>query len=88
SVEPGQCSCSVCLLRQPAVGDFDVPALRVQLHSTHILPALQLYRPGYSEHVALSDFRCHFQARSPLVMKRYGSVFITPDERKAAAGRT
>ncbi|XP_031658510.1 unconventional myosin-XVIIIb [Oncorhynchus kisutch] len=25
-------------------GGFDVPALRIQLHSTHILPALQLYR--------------------------------------------
>uniref|UniRef100_A0A8C7J383 Myosin motor domain-containing protein n=1 Tax=Oncorhynchus kisutch TaxID=8019 RepID=A0A8C7J383_ONCKI len=27
-------------------GGFDVPALRIQLHSTHILPALQLYRTG------------------------------------------
>ncbi|XP_042167508.1 unconventional myosin-XVIIIb-like [Oncorhynchus tshawytscha] len=51
-------------------GCFDVPALRVQLHSAHILPALQLYHTGYSEHVTLSDFRCRFQALSPLVMKR------------------
>uniref|UniRef100_A0AAZ3Q010 Myosin motor domain-containing protein n=1 Tax=Oncorhynchus tshawytscha TaxID=74940 RepID=A0AAZ3Q010_ONCTS len=64
-------------------GGFDVPALRIQLHSTHILPALQLYRTGYPEHMTLSDFRCRFQALSPPVMKRYGSVFITPDERKA-----
>uniref|UniRef100_A0A8C1DR37 Myosin motor domain-containing protein n=1 Tax=Cyprinus carpio carpio TaxID=630221 RepID=A0A8C1DR37_CYPCA len=27
---------------------FDVPALRVQLHSTHLLPALQLYRTGHT----------------------------------------
>uniref|UniRef100_A0A674E9W9 Myosin XVIIIB n=1 Tax=Salmo trutta TaxID=8032 RepID=A0A674E9W9_SALTR len=64
-------------------GGFNVPALRTQLHSTHILPALQLYRTGYPEHMTLSDFRCRFQALSPPVMKRYGSVFITPDERKA-----
>ncbi|KAJ7988380.1 hypothetical protein DPEC_G00322950 [Dallia pectoralis] len=64
-------------------GGFDIPTLRVQLHSTHILPALQLYRTGYPEHMTLCDFRCRFQALSPLVMKRYGSVFITPDEKKA-----
>uniref|UniRef100_A0A8K9WMR0 Myosin XVIIIB n=1 Tax=Oncorhynchus mykiss TaxID=8022 RepID=A0A8K9WMR0_ONCMY len=68
---------------RPSGGGFDVPALRIQLHSTHILPALQLYRTGYPEHMTLSDFRCRFQALSPPVMKRYGSVFITPDERKA-----
>ncbi|XP_016343496.1 unconventional myosin-XVIIIb-like, partial [Sinocyclocheilus anshuiensis] len=62
---------------------FDVPALRVQLHSTHLLPALQLYRTGYPEHRSLGDFRCRFQALSAPIMKRYGSVFITPDERKA-----
>ncbi|XP_026130318.1 unconventional myosin-XVIIIb-like isoform X1 [Carassius auratus] len=62
---------------------FDVPALRVQLHSTHLLPALQLYRTGYPEHMSLGDFRCRFQALSAPIMKRYGSVFITPDERKA-----
>ncbi|XP_073686333.1 unconventional myosin-XVIIIb-like [Garra rufa] len=62
---------------------FDVPALRVQLHSTHLLPALQLYRTGYPEHMCLGDFRCRFQALSAPIMKRYGSVFITPDERKA-----
>uniref|UniRef100_A0A8C1GU29 Myosin motor domain-containing protein n=1 Tax=Cyprinus carpio TaxID=7962 RepID=A0A8C1GU29_CYPCA len=61
---------------------FDVPALRVQLHSTHLLPALQLYRTGFPEHMSLGDFRCRFQALSAPIMKRYGSVFITPDERK------
>ncbi|XP_062870725.1 unconventional myosin-XVIIIb-like isoform X2 [Trichomycterus rosablanca] len=60
---------------------FDVPALRVQLHSTHLLSALQLYRTGYPDHMSLSDFRHRFQALSPSVMKRYGSVFITPNER-------
>ncbi|XP_030625348.1 unconventional myosin-XVIIIb [Chanos chanos] len=66
-----------------AFSAFDVPALRIQLHSTHLLSALQLYRTGYPDHMSLSDFRCRFQALSPPVMKRYGSVFITPDERKA-----
>ncbi|XP_036450276.1 unconventional myosin-XVIIIb-like isoform X2 [Colossoma macropomum] len=72
-----------CLSAKADGSSFDVPALRVQLHSTHLLPALQLYRTGYPEHMTLSDFRCRYQALSPPVMKRYGSVFITPDERKA-----
>ncbi|XP_017549245.1 unconventional myosin-XVIIIb isoform X1 [Pygocentrus nattereri] len=72
-----------CLSAKADGGSFDVPVLRVQLHSTHLLPALQLYRTGYPEHMNLSDFRCRYQALSPPVMKRYGSVFITPDERKA-----
>uniref|UniRef100_A0A672RB50 Unconventional myosin-XVIIIb-like n=1 Tax=Sinocyclocheilus grahami TaxID=75366 RepID=A0A672RB50_SINGR len=37
---------------------------------------------GYPEHMSLGDFRCRFQALSAPIMKRYGSVFITPDERK------
>uniref|UniRef100_A0A673A9R8 Myosin motor domain-containing protein n=1 Tax=Sphaeramia orbicularis TaxID=375764 RepID=A0A673A9R8_9TELE len=64
-------------------GGFDVPALRVQLNSTQILSALQLYRTGYPEHMTLSDFRCHFQALSPPIMKRYASMFVSHDERKA-----
>ncbi|KAM6984888.1 unconventional myosin-XVIIIb [Aplochiton taeniatus] len=64
-------------------GGLDVPALRVQLQSSQLLSALQLHRTGYPHHTTLSDFRCRFQALSPPVMKRYGSVFITPDERKA-----
>ncbi|XP_055010119.1 unconventional myosin-XVIIIb [Boleophthalmus pectinirostris] len=64
-------------------GGFDVPALRVQLHSTQILSALQLYRTGYPDHMTLSDFRCHFQALSPPIMKRYSSMFVMHDERKA-----
>uniref|UniRef100_A0A8C9RPR5 Myosin XVIIIB n=1 Tax=Scleropages formosus TaxID=113540 RepID=A0A8C9RPR5_SCLFO len=63
-------------------GKFDVPSVRAQLSSTHLLSALQLYRTGYPDHMSLSDFRCRFQALSPPVMKRYGSVFITPDDRK------
>ncbi|XP_069038059.1 unconventional myosin-XVIIIb isoform X2 [Lepisosteus oculatus] len=66
-----------------ARGTFDVPALRTQLRSTHTLHSLQLHRAGYPDHMSLCDFRCRFQALSPQVMKRYGSVFITPDERKA-----
>ncbi|XP_069369358.1 unconventional myosin-XVIIIb isoform X2 [Paralichthys olivaceus] len=61
----------------------DIPALRVQLHSTQILQALQLYRTGYPDHMTLSDFRCHFQALSPPIMKRYASMFVSHDERKA-----
>ncbi|XP_069557143.1 unconventional myosin-XVIIIb-like isoform X1 [Brachyistius frenatus] len=61
----------------------DVPALRVQLRSTQILSALQLYRTGYPDHMTLSDFRCHFQALSPPIMKRYASMFVSHDERKA-----
>ncbi|XP_036384413.1 unconventional myosin-XVIIIb-like [Megalops cyprinoides] len=72
-----------CVSAKADSSGFDVPSLRTQLHSTHILSALQLYRTGYPDHMSLSDFRCRFQALSPPVMKRYGSVFITPDERKA-----
>ncbi|XP_053542662.1 unconventional myosin-XVIIIb isoform X2 [Ictalurus punctatus] len=72
-----------CLSAKVDGGGVDVPALRTQLHATHLLPALQLYRIGYPDHMSLSDFRCRFQALSPTVMKRYGSVFITPNERKA-----
>uniref|UniRef100_A0A3P9MEK1 Myosin motor domain-containing protein n=1 Tax=Oryzias latipes TaxID=8090 RepID=A0A3P9MEK1_ORYLA len=64
-------------------GGFDVPALRVQLNSTQILSALQLYRTGFPDHMSLSDFRCHFQALSPPIMKRYASMFVSHDERKA-----
>uniref|UniRef100_A0A8C2BHU1 Myosin motor domain-containing protein n=1 Tax=Cyprinus carpio TaxID=7962 RepID=A0A8C2BHU1_CYPCA len=71
-----------CLSAKTDGCGFDVPALRVQLHSTHLLPALQLYRTGYPEHMSLGDFRCRFQALSAPIMKRYGSVFITTDERK------
>lgn len=37
---------------------------------------------GYPEHMSLSDFRCHFQALSPPIMKRYASMFVNHDERK------
>ncbi|XP_040013893.1 unconventional myosin-XVIIIb-like [Xiphias gladius] len=72
-----------CVSAKTDTGSFDVPALRVQLHSTQILSALQLYRTGYPEHMTLSDFRCHFQALSPPIMKRYASMFVSHDERKA-----
>ncbi|XP_027137586.1 unconventional myosin-XVIIIb isoform X3 [Larimichthys crocea] len=72
-----------CVIAKADSGSFDVPALRVQLHSTQILSALQLHRTGYPEHMTLSDFRCHFQALSPPIMKRYASMFVSHDERKA-----
>ncbi|XP_028318915.1 unconventional myosin-XVIIIb isoform X1 [Gouania willdenowi] len=72
-----------CVRSKSDGGSFDVPALRVQLRSTQILSALQLYRTGYPEHMTLSDFRCHFQALSPPIMKRYASMFVSHDERKA-----
>ncbi|TKS85080.1 Unconventional myosin-XVIIIb [Collichthys lucidus] len=71
-----------CVIAKADGGSFDVPALRVQLHSTQILSALQLHRTGYPEHMTLSDFRCHFQALSPPIMKRYASMFVSHDERK------
>ncbi|KAM7392340.1 hypothetical protein PAMA_007450 [Pampus argenteus] len=72
-----------CVSAKTDTGSFDIPALRVQLHSTQILSSLQLYRTGYPEHMTLSDFRCHFQALSPPIMKRYASIFVSHDERKA-----
>ncbi|XP_061118612.1 unconventional myosin-XVIIIb-like isoform X2 [Conger conger] len=72
-----------CVSAKTDGGGLDVPSLRAQLGSAHMLSALQLYRTGYPDHMTLSDFRCRFQALSPRVMKQYGSVFITPDERKA-----
>uniref|UniRef100_A0A665VUN8 Myosin motor domain-containing protein n=1 Tax=Echeneis naucrates TaxID=173247 RepID=A0A665VUN8_ECHNA len=71
-----------CVSAKNDGGTFDVPSLRVQLQSTQILSALQLYRTGYPEHMTLSDFRCHFQALSPPIMKRYASMFVSHDERK------
>ncbi|KAM9338480.1 unconventional myosin-XVIIIb isoform 2-T2 [Symphorus nematophorus] len=72
-----------CVSAKADSGSFDIPALRVQLNSTQILSALQLHRTGYPEHMTLSDFRCHFQALSPPIMKRYASMFVSHDERKA-----
>ncbi|XP_038590162.1 unconventional myosin-XVIIIb-like isoform X1 [Micropterus salmoides] len=72
-----------CVSAKTDGGSLDVPALRVQLHSTQILSALQLHRTGFPEHMTFSDFRCHFQALSPPIMKRYASMFVSHDERKA-----
>lgn len=35
--------------------------------------------------MTLSDFRCHFQALSPPIMKRYASMFVSHDERKVSS---
>lgn len=45
-----------CLSAKVDGGGFDVPALRTQLHSTHLLPALQLYRIGLTHSLT---FRCY-----------------------------
>ena len=56
--------------------------------------SLSLCLSGFPEHMTLSDFRCHFQALSPPIMKRYASMFVSHDERKvrlliaAALGQT
>ncbi|KAG7277811.1 hypothetical protein CRUP_026112 [Coryphaenoides rupestris] len=72
-----------CVKAQTDAGGLDMRALRAQLQSTQILSALQLYRTGYPEHMLLGDFRCRFQALSPVIVKRYASVFVAHDERKA-----
>ncbi|MGH0175090.1 UNVERIFIED_CONTAM: hypothetical protein FKN15_069555 [Acipenser sinensis] len=62
---------------------LEVAVMRTQLHAAQLLQAVQLYRTGYPDHMALSDFRHRFQALAPPIMKKYGSVFIKTDERKA-----
>ncbi|KAK6476370.1 unconventional myosin-XVIIIb-like [Huso huso] len=62
---------------------LEVAVMRTQLHAAQLLQAVQLYRTGYPDHMALSDFRHRFQALAPPIMKKYGSVFIKTDERKS-----
>ncbi|XP_041084913.1 unconventional myosin-XVIIIb-like isoform X2 [Polyodon spathula] len=62
---------------------LEVAVMRTQLHTVQLLQAVQLYRTGYPDHMALSDFRHRFQALAPPIMKKYGSVFMRTDERKA-----
>ncbi|XP_054613332.1 unconventional myosin-XVIIIb-like isoform X2 [Dunckerocampus dactyliophorus] len=69
--------------KMDASGALKMATLRAQLRSMQTLPALQLYRTGYPDHMTLSDFRCHFQALSPPIMKRYASMFVRHDETKA-----
>ncbi|XP_077442138.1 unconventional myosin-XVIIIb [Vanacampus margaritifer] len=64
-------------------GAFNVAELRTQLKAAQTLAMLRAYRAGYPDHMTLSDFRCHFQALSPPIMKRYASMFVSHDERKA-----
>ncbi|XP_061553555.1 unconventional myosin-XVIIIb-like isoform X7 [Phycodurus eques] len=66
-----------------AAGAFDVAELRAQLKAAQTLAMLRIYRAGYPDHMTLSDFRYHFQALSPPIMKRYASMFVSHDERKA-----
>uniref|UniRef100_A0A674EA88 Myosin XVIIIB n=1 Tax=Salmo trutta TaxID=8032 RepID=A0A674EA88_SALTR len=55
----------------------------IRRHSHCISVKLQAVSTLIHTPTVYHDFRCRFQALSPPVMKRYGSVFITPDERKA-----
>ncbi|XP_061656230.1 unconventional myosin-XVIIIb-like isoform X2 [Phyllopteryx taeniolatus] len=66
-----------------AAGAFNVAELRAQLKAAQTLAMLRIYRAGYPDHMTLSDFRYHFQALSPPIMKRYASMFVSHDERKA-----
>ncbi|XP_077354525.1 unconventional myosin-XVIIIb isoform X3 [Festucalex cinctus] len=66
-----------------AAGAFHVAELRTQLKAAQTLATLRAYRAGYPDHMTLSDFRCHFQALAPPIMKRYASMFVSHDERKA-----
>ncbi|XP_037122211.1 LOW QUALITY PROTEIN: unconventional myosin-XVIIIb-like [Syngnathus acus] len=72
-----------CMGAEADAGAFDTARLRAQLEAAQTLAVLRAYRTGYPDHMALSDFRCHFQALSPPIMKRYASMFVSHDERKA-----
>lgn len=58
----------------------------MMLGSDHSRNNTSLFLSGYPEHMTLSDFRCHFQALSPPIMKRYASMFVSHDERKVGGG--
>ncbi|XP_015744230.1 unconventional myosin-XVIIIb [Python bivittatus] len=62
---------------------WDVPALRVQLSGSLILEALRLYRIGYADRVALTQFRRHFQILAQPEMKKFSPAYGVADERKA-----
>nr|XP_056715098.1 unconventional myosin-XVIIIb [Euleptes europaea] len=62
---------------------WDVPALRVQLSGGQILDALRIYRAGYTDRLALTQFRRRFQILAQPVMKKYTSAYETTDEAKA-----
>uniref|UniRef100_A0A8C4DC35 Myosin motor domain-containing protein n=1 Tax=Dicentrarchus labrax TaxID=13489 RepID=A0A8C4DC35_DICLA len=52
-----------CVIAKSDGGSFDVPALRVQLHSTQILSALQLHRTGQHSHCQEAHL-CHTNTTS------------------------
>ncbi|KAJ7309889.1 hypothetical protein JRQ81_007965 [Phrynocephalus forsythii] len=62
---------------------WDIPALRAQLSGGQILDALRLYRIGYADSMALTQFRRRFQILAQPVMKKYTSAYETTDEDKA-----
>eukprot|EP00062_Callorhinchus_milii_P016329 gi/632967700/ref/XP_007900122.1/ PREDICTED: unconventional myosin-XVIIIb [Callorhinchus milii] len=67
--------------RPPA--SFEVPVLRTQLRGSQLLDALRLYRLGFPDHMSFSEFRRRFQVLSPEIVKKYSSVFVPIEERKA-----
>ncbi|XP_054852145.1 unconventional myosin-XVIIIb isoform X2 [Eublepharis macularius] len=67
----------------PGAAGWDVPALRVQLSGAQILDALRLYRAGYADCMALTQFRRRFQILAQPVMKKYTSAYEATDEDKA-----
>uniref|UniRef100_A0ACB8FZP5 Uncharacterized protein n=1 Tax=Sphaerodactylus townsendi TaxID=933632 RepID=A0ACB8FZP5_9SAUR len=67
----------------PGAAGWDVPAMRVQLSGGQILDALRIYRAGYADCLALTQFRRRFQILAQPVMKKYTSAYETTDEDKA-----
>ncbi|XP_063171538.1 unconventional myosin-XVIIIb [Candoia aspera] len=62
---------------------WDTPALRAQLSGSLILEALRLYRVGYADRMALTQFRRRFQILAQPEMKKFTSAYEGTDEKKA-----
>ncbi|XP_067329690.1 unconventional myosin-XVIIIb isoform X1 [Anolis sagrei] len=62
---------------------WDIPSLRVQLSGCQIMDALRLHRIGYSDRMALTQFRRRFQILAQPLMRKYTSAYETTDEKKA-----
>ncbi|CAL8350260.1 unnamed protein product [Lota lota] len=62
---------------------LDVGLLRAQLRGSKILDALRIYRQGYPDHMAFSEFRRRFDVLAPHLTKKHGRQYIVTDERRA-----
>ncbi|XP_051887771.1 unconventional myosin-XVIIIb-like [Pristis pectinata] len=69
--------------RGQSLATFDIPTLRTQLQGSQLLDALRLYRLGFPDHMVFGDFRRRFQALAPDILKKYGTMFMVTDEKKA-----